>query len=1329
MIDNQNINDQQQVAIKDGSINQVKPKGRLVLRRPKVDQGDVNSSHVPPIELAQDLPTQASLLKSTKVELKPKETSDTSSYLSGSYTSNNSNISKMERPHKIDHSKKTSLDEPISYNRAFIENKKAPIDTSVRTNKGIVESSGRSNPGFITPRGNTNEFPVAKKSNDFPIAKKSENTFASKNDALAMLVNESLHAKSFVKNKNENVAHEQSDHSPEIVSVVKPKVLDVVEIPVVSKLSNSPDRTQSKFSSNSFRGTSTTDTYRDNFNRDHSNKFKSDSFFKKEDSFSKFGINKNLKQATSSNVIQNTPAQEREILDKSIAKLDQLNNDIYLKTAIHERKPVEKPVAEKQSVEIDHSDNKTGSGFPNQKSTSQQIYTMPYENKKYGPYQKPDYQNQRPDYQKPRYGSDNTRSPENGSRPNYQRPYNSAGYGVGDNTRSPENGPRPNYQRPYNPTGYGASDNKPINERVGFDRNADTNRSSYGQDLNSNRFTTRNNQQGGTFNREAYNSQDRSSGFRSDHNAERPGYNAERPSYNNSQDRSSGFRSDHNAERPGYNAERPGYNAERPGYNNSFNRRPGFNNDQRGTGSRPNDYRSSRFGQANNSTGNYGFNSSNQNSFSRPDSDRNQPWQQGQSRTGNSNFGQNVYQSSWSQRNNQSQAGLRTTHSSNSPYSTENKKRNTEADFGAPRDIEAEKEFNKPQQYRNKNKSHKHKEFDDSTHLKPKKTLHARMSLHDDSEDEVHVRVKRRAKKSSYQNSHKPMVLTLGTSITLIELAKIINQKVKNLILEFVKFGFKFNENSYIDYDTAKLILEDLGHEVQKMENKIVDNVLNNTSGNTSEKYITKPPVVVIMGHVDHGKTSLLDSIRSSDIAQKEHGNITQHIGAYAIDFQDKKITFLDTPGHEAFAQIRSRGSNVADLAILVVAADDGIKPQTIEAISHIKAANIPMIIAVNKIDKQPNYQKIINDLLQYDVLTEENGGDVMVVPVSALKKTNLDKLCEAILLQAEMLNIKYLENTRPFGTIIESRIDKNQGIVISILIQADRVKVGDIIVSDDAYGKIRIMTNDRGEKVKEACVSTPVEIFGINKIPGIGSKFLIVSSEKEAKELANNFEKNKTPLEEKDIDVLARLKIGKIFNLIIKADVSSSLEAIKSSVLKIKNEEIDVKIVYGGIGPVTDTDVLLAKTTGSSIVAFNIKTPTNVLNNAEKSDIKVISHSLIYSLIDDVTNIVTGMLDDIVTEEIIGEAAIREVFMLSKFGIVAGCYITKGKVKRNHKARVIRDNKVIANTKIESIKRFKEDVAEAAENFECGILMRFKDFRLGDVIECIEETITKGKL
>lgn len=568
-----------------------------------------------------------------------------------------------------------------------------------------------------------------------------------------------------------------------------------------------------------------------------------------------------------------------------------------------------------------------------------------------------------------------------------------------------------------------------------------------------------------------------------------------------------------------------------------------------------------------------------------------------------------------------------------------------------------------------------------------------------------------------------PKEITITETIQVSELAKKLNVKATDVIAKLMKLGEMVTINQAIDSDTAILVASEFGADVKVVS--LYEETIIKEEEDKIEDRVSRPPVVTIMGHVDHGKTKLLDTIRKSNIAEKEAGAITQHIGAYQVTTPKGKITFLDTPGHEAFTAMRARGASITDIVVLVVAADDGVKEQTIEAIKHAQAANVPIIVAVNKIDlPTANPEKVKKELVQYGLQPEEWGGDTIYCEISAKNNIGIDHLLEMILLQAEMLELKANPKVKPVGTVIESKKDPGKGPVATILIQKGTLKEGMNFVVGIYSGKVRAMFNDLGQRVQEATPSTPVEIIGLENVPEPGDPFHVLDSEKEAREIASKRQyykqisqsKKKQP-SWKDLD--SWTKEHKELRVIIKADVHGSVEAIRDGLLKLSNEEVKVNVIYAATGPITESDVNLAIASNALIVAFQIRATSGALELAEKNNIDIRYYSIIYNLLEDIEKALKGMLEPQYKEEISGEAEIRQVFKISKVGNVAGCMVKKGKISRNNKLRLIRNGIVIYEGEIEQLKRFKEDVSEVAEGYECGISIKgYNDIKEGDIIE-----------
>lgn len=570
-----------------------------------------------------------------------------------------------------------------------------------------------------------------------------------------------------------------------------------------------------------------------------------------------------------------------------------------------------------------------------------------------------------------------------------------------------------------------------------------------------------------------------------------------------------------------------------------------------------------------------------------------------------------------------------------------------------------------------------------------------------------------------------PEVITVG------DLANRMTERSADVTRELMKLGIMATSTQSIDADTAELLVTTFGHTPKRVQESDVENILSDYE-DSAEDMKPRAPIVTVMGHVDHGKTSLLDALKSTDVAAGEAGGITQHIGAYSVTMADNKmITFIDTPGHEAFTEMRTRGAKVTDIVVLVVAADDGIKAQTIEAISHAKAAGVPIIVAINKIDKpSADIDKVNQELLSYELVPEALGGDIITVPVSALKKTNLDKLEEVILLVAEMQDLRANPNASASGVVIESRVDKNKGVVATVLVQRGTLNKGDLVVAGMTYGRIKLMNNDKGRSVSQAGPSLAVEIYGLTEAPSAGDLFNVVSMDKQARDITDyRLRKNKdgkvtafnTSLEEL-FQKASGTGFIKELPIIIKGDVHGSIEAIIGSLNKIESDEVKIRVLHSGVGGITESDVTLATASGALILGFNVRANNAASMDADKNKVDIRYYSIIYNLIDDIRSIMSGMLSPIIREVYIGSVSIREVFNVSKVGKIAGSYVTKGTIKRGAGVRLLREDIVIHEGKLKTLKRFKEDVKEVREGFECGIAFEnYEDIKVGDSVEVFE--------
>jgi translation initiation factor IF-2 len=567
-------------------------------------------------------------------------------------------------------------------------------------------------------------------------------------------------------------------------------------------------------------------------------------------------------------------------------------------------------------------------------------------------------------------------------------------------------------------------------------------------------------------------------------------------------------------------------------------------------------------------------------------------------------------------------------------------------------------------------------------------------------------------------------------AITVGELANRMAERAADLVKSLFKMGMPVTVNEVIDQDTAELLVTEFGHNIKRVSEADAD-IQTEEDVDPAETLRARPPVVTIMGHVDHGKTSLLDAIRGADVVSGEAGGITQHIGAYQVALPDKsKITFLDTPGHEAFTEMRARGANVTDIVILVVAADDGLKPQTIEAINHTKAAGVPMIVAINKIDKNgANPQKVREELLQHEIVVEDMGGEVQDVEVSALKKTNLDKLLDAISVQAEILELKANPDRPAEGAVVEARLDKGRGPLATVLVQRGTLHVGDIFVAGPISGKVRAMIDDKGRQVKEAGPSLPVEVLGLSGVPSAGDTLNVVENEARAREVAayrqSVLDRKRTTTAPASFDTMfsaLKEKQAVEFPLVIKADVQGSAEAIVSAVNKISNDDIKARVLHAGVGGITESDVTLAKASGAPIIGFNVRANAKAREIAERDGVAMQYYDVIYDLTDAVKAAMAGELGPLIVETVVGRAEVREVFSAGKHGKAAGLLVTEGYIRKALKARIMRDDVIIYNGSIASLRRFKDDVAEVRAGLECGVTFEnTTDIKAGDFVETYE--------
>lgn len=580
----------------------------------------------------------------------------------------------------------------------------------------------------------------------------------------------------------------------------------------------------------------------------------------------------------------------------------------------------------------------------------------------------------------------------------------------------------------------------------------------------------------------------------------------------------------------------------------------------------------------------------------------------------------------------------------------------------------------------------------------------------------------------------KDEVVYITDPIVVKDLAEKLGVGVNQLITKLIMLGLMLNQNQSIDFDTASLMADEFGVKVELEVPQSEEEALELDFEDSEDTLVTRPPVVTVMGHVDHGKTSLLDAIRQTKVQAGEAGGITQRIGAYSINVKGKKIVFLDTPGHEAFTQMRARGAQITDISVIVVAADDGIMPQTKEAISHSKAAGVPIIVAINKIDRpEANIEKIYQELADNDLLPEKWGGSTITVEVSAKKRINIDELLEMIILVAEMEDIKANPNRRAMGTVIEAQLDKGQGPTATVLVQKGTLKKGDYVVSGTSCGKIRLMVDDNGKGIMKATPSTPVKIMGLSEVPEAGEFFYAVESEKKARAIAEmRKEKQReemiTATQKVSLDNLFdRIKEGELkdLNIIIKADNKGSIEAIASSLTKLSNEEVKVSVIHSGVGGISESDVMLASASNAIIIGFNVRPNNGAMDLANAESIEVKTYRVIYDIIDDIKNAVKGMLKPKTKETVLGRATVRATFRLPNGQSIAGIYVDNGKITRNSSIRLLRDDVVIHDGGISSLKRFKDDAKEVATGYEAGLgLENYNDIKEGDEMEAyiIEE-------
>ncbi len=662
------------------------------------------------------------------------------------------------------------------------------------------------------------------------------------------------------------------------------------------------------------------------------------------------------------------------------------------------------------------------------------------------------------------------------------------------------------------------------------------------------------------------------------------------------------------------------------------------------------------------------------------------------------------------------------------------------------RAIDKQKNNNKFDENRNikKNKSRRnnmHNDFDEGK-LKSLKQANRLSNMFDEQDGgmldyyDLTTERGRRGKKKNNKNQEertkqkifKLTEIEIPETITVKDLAAEMKKTTAEVIKKLLGYGIMATINQEVDFDTAFLVAGEFGITANKKEVVTEEDILFDDSEDKEEELQTRPPVIVVMGHVDHGKTSLLDAIRKTNVIEGEAGGITQAIGAYQVKVNDRLITFLDTPGHEAFTAMRARGAQITDIAILVVAANDGVKPQTIEAINHAKSAGIPIIVAINKIDlPDANIEKVKQELMAYDLVPEEWGGDTIFVPISAKQHQNIDQLLEMVLLEADVLELKANPNKQAKGAVIEARLDKSKGAIATMLVQRGTLDVGDTIVVGSSIGRIRAMKDDKGKSVKSAGPSTPVEIMGLTDVPEAGDTFYEVKNEKMAKHL---IERRKRQAREKAINATTKVTLDNLFskmeegelkvlNLIVKADVQGSVEAVKQALEKLQNEEVKVKVIHAAVGGVNQSDVTLAKVSNAIIIAFNVRPDNMAKEMAEKEEVEIKQYSIIYQAIEDVEAAMKGMLAPKYEEKVIGNAEVRQTFRISNVGTIAGAFVLNGKVERNAGVRVIRDNVVIHDGHLATLKRFKDDVKEVTKGFECGMqIENYNDIKEGDIIE-----------
>ena len=779
-----------------------------------------------------------------------------------------------------------------------------------------------------------------------------------------------------------------------------------------------------------------------------------------------------------------------------------------------------------------------------------------------------------------------------------------------------------------------------------------------------------------------------------------------------------------------YNNRNNNHNNRDNNYSNRDNRENNYNNRENNYNNRNNNYRNNRNTDNNNKSNNRFENNRNGGRFG--------------NRNGNNN-------ERYNNRNNNYQGGRKPLDEKGieknikNIMAVETVEKETVREYNRDRVIDKQKNNNKFDENRNKKaksrRNNNENDFDEGK-LKSLKQANRLSNMFEEQDGgmldyyDLTTERGRRGKKRKTQNQEsrnkqkifKLTEIEIPENITVKDLAAEMKKTTAEVIKKLLGYGIMATINQDIDFDTAYLVAQEFGITAKKKETVTEEDILFDDSVDKEEDLQERPPVIVVMGHVDHGKTSLLDAVRKTNVIEGEAGGITQAIGAYKVKVNGREITFLDTPGHEAFTAMRARGAQITDIAILVVAANDGVKPQTIEAINHAKSAGIPIIVAINKIDlPDANIEKVKQELMAYDLVPEEWGGDTIYVPISAKKGENIDQLLEMVLLEADVLELKANPNKQAKGAVIEARLDKSKGAIATMLVQRGSLDVGDTIVVGSSIGRIRAMKDDKGKKVKSAGPSTPVEIMGLTDVPQAGDTFYEVKNEKMAKHL---IEKRKRQEREKAINNSTKVTLDNLFsqmeqgnlkvlNLIVKADVQGSVEAVKQALEKLENEEVRVKVIHAAAGAVNQSDVTLAKVSNAIIIAFNVRPDSVAKEMAKKDEVEIKQYSIIYQAIEDVESAMKGMLEPKYEEKVIGDVEVRQTFRISNVGTIAGAYVLSGKVERNAGVRVIRDNVVIHDGHLATLKRFKDDVKEVGKGFECGIqIENYNDIKEGDRIE-----------